>query len=122
MDSGGSHSGTESPARDLPGAMADLNASVVQQLEREASSDEPSKKSSESESLGAAEGLEEELSSNGRTKKYHASHLSHRLQLNQPHDNLKDTVFLRAEAIPEQQMKVMPYLCKSQTFLSLLVA
>ena len=86
----------DSPARDLPSVLADLNTSLRDDLvpdfseEGRSSSSKGSANEREHGGMGAEIGIDV-------NKQLHDTH----------RENLRDTVFLRAEAIPEKEMKVL---------------
>lgn len=97
----------EEPARDLPSVLIDVNENLRRDL------DEETKRRGESSSSGHGSASnrqqsvsERQIRHTGPDKEASARHITQNMRTHHPHENLRDTVFLRAEAIPEGQMKV----------------
>ena len=97
----------DEPARDLPSVLIDVNETLRQELEEE------TKSLQQSSSSGPENGEpSKSISLNDPTdvdKDAGAVNINQNMHTHQPQENLRDTVFLRAEAIPENQMKVSPW-------------
>lgn len=101
-----STSEADEPAGDLPSVLIDVNENLRRELDEETKSHKQSSSSSH-----ASRRSEEQTMSTGAINstdpdKDTGATLSQRMHTHQPQENLRDTVFLRAEAIPENQMKV----------------
>lgn len=107
QSSGDSAHARGSPARDLPSLLADTDTSIRRGLEQQASGE----RSSRSDDKTNARALDTDApdGSTYPSQGLSAVHFGQKSQKEHHTENLRDTVFLRAEAIPEKQMKVPPH-------------
>ena len=97
----------EEPARDLPSVLIDVNENLRRELDEETKSRVESSSSGHGSASNRQQSVSERQNSHtGPDKEASARHITQNMHTHHPHENLRDTVFLRAEAIPEGQMKV----------------
>ena len=97
----------DEPARDLPSVLIDVNETLRQELEEETNGRKQSSSPSR-ESTRSGEDSSSIRPSNHTDPNKEAGDVSigQKMQTHKLQENLRETVFLRAEAIPENQMKV----------------
>ena len=97
----------DEPARDLPSVLIDVNENLRREVELETKQGQRSSTSShDSERSNKSSTSERQSSSRNPDRDDSTAQTTHTMRTHQPHENLRETVFLRAEAIPEGQMKV----------------